>query len=95
MVSTSRELVYHALSFSDPQRAPRFLFVLPWAWMHYPDEYREIREMYPDDFAFADYEGLVTYGCFQIRPADPYGNPGRSESFAMSAAARSRIDSAV
>ena len=43
--------------------------------MRYPDEYREIRETFPDDFVFADYEGLVTYGCFQTRPADPYGNP--------------------
>jgi uroporphyrinogen decarboxylase len=43
--------------------------------MHYPDEYREIRETYPDDFAFADYEGLATYGCFQTRPGDPFGNP--------------------
>ena len=51
---TSRELVYATLSFQNKSgRAPRHLWVLPWADNHYPDELREIRQSFPDDISYA------------------------------------------
>lgn len=48
---------------------------MPWASLHYPEEYRKLRSDFPDDFVFAEYPGLATYGCFQKRPGDPLGDP--------------------
>jgi len=47
---TSREIVYRTLEFNNPERAPRNLWLLPWANNHYPEEVKEIMEAYPGDF---------------------------------------------
>jgi uroporphyrinogen decarboxylase len=72
---SSRDLVLQTLASVGPRRVPRFLFDLPWAALHFPEEYKKLRADYPDDFLFAQYPGLVTYGCFQTRPRDPAGDP--------------------
>jgi uroporphyrinogen decarboxylase len=46
---TSRELVKKALTFASPPRAPRQMWVLPWAEIHHPEEVARIRKLYPDD----------------------------------------------
>ena len=51
---TSRERVYRTLDFDLPQgRAPRQLWVLPWAETRHPRELRAILADYPSDFAGA------------------------------------------
>ncbi len=48
---TSRELVRRTLEFDNKSgRAPRQLWVLPWAEMHYPAELAAILQAYPSDF---------------------------------------------
>lgn len=49
----SRKLVYKAIEFDRPERAPRDLWVLPWADIHYPDAVRELRSRYPSDIKSA------------------------------------------
>jgi uroporphyrinogen decarboxylase len=49
MTATSRELVLQTLNFENPARAPRDLWVLPWATWTYPKEYRAIADTYPSD----------------------------------------------
>lgn len=49
MSATSRELVLQTLHFENPERAPRQLWSLPWATIHYPEQMRAIREEFPDD----------------------------------------------
>lgn len=49
MQTTSRELVYQSLEFRNPYRAPRQLWVLPWANINYPDELKNINEEFPAD----------------------------------------------
>jgi uroporphyrinogen decarboxylase len=51
MTATSRELVYQTLNFQNPARAPRDLWVLPWAMWTYPAEYRALLEKYPGDIS--------------------------------------------
>ena len=46
-----RNLVLDTLTFSSPMRAPRDLWLLPWATNHYPQEVRYIQERFPSDFA--------------------------------------------
>ena len=53
MASTSRERVYQALQFEGPDRAPRNLWSLPWAELHFPEALKKIRNDFPDDFAGA------------------------------------------
>lgn len=53
---TSRELVYRTLEFKNPERAPRDMWVLPWAGHHYPEELKALQEDFEGDFA-------GTYGC--------------------------------
>ena len=50
-MATSKELVYKALEFKNPDRVPRGLWTLPWACERYPDELKKIREDFPSDFA--------------------------------------------
>lgn len=45
----SKELVYHTLEFSKPQRVPRQLWLLPWAQNHFPNELSRIQQRFPDD----------------------------------------------
>jgi hypothetical protein len=49
MSATSRELVHRTLAFERPARAPRQLWVLPWAAWAYPQELEQLRRDYPDD----------------------------------------------
>lgn len=50
----SRTLVKDSLEFRSPQRIPRQLWLLPWAWDHHPDQVAEIRQSFPDDIINAD-----------------------------------------
>ena len=50
---TSRELVLQTMEFRNPQRIPRNIWALPWAFDHYPEEMKRLYEEYPDDFATA------------------------------------------
>ncbi|GKX32106.1 hypothetical protein SH1V18_45860 [Vallitalea longa] len=45
----SRELVFKALNFDNPDRVPRQKWTLPWANINYPDELATINSSYPDD----------------------------------------------
>ena len=52
---TSRELVYKTLEHKNTDhRAPRDLWVLPWAANHYPNELQKIRSDFPSDFMSPD-----------------------------------------
>ena len=51
MSSTSRDLVMQTLEFRAPSRAPRQLWVLPWAERNYPEQLRRINEDYPADIS--------------------------------------------
>jgi len=52
---TSRELVYKTLEFNNHcGRAPRDLWVLPWAEARYPRELQQIRADFPGDFFTPD-----------------------------------------
>lgn len=46
---TSRELVYAAIDCKNPPRAPRHMWTLPWAKLHYGQELAAIQKKYPDD----------------------------------------------
>lgn len=52
-METSRTLVYKALAYDNPARAPRDLWILPWARMHYGPQVDELLARYPSDFAGA------------------------------------------
>jgi len=49
MGSTPRELVHQTLTFQHPGRAPRQLWLLPWATDRYADEVAALQRDYPDD----------------------------------------------
>lgn len=49
MAATPRELVFQTLNFEGPYRAPRQLWLLPWATKHYPEEVEALRRDFPDD----------------------------------------------
>lgn len=49
----SRELVFKALNFQKPERAPRQLWVLPWAKNNYSDNLDIIAKDFPDDITYA------------------------------------------
>ncbi len=53
MAATPRELVHQALNFEGPARAPRQIWVLPWAELYHPEELDEIREAFPSDIVTA------------------------------------------
>ncbi|HOC69589.1 MAG TPA: uroporphyrinogen decarboxylase family protein [Candidatus Hydrogenedentes bacterium] len=66
MASTGRELVWQTLRLETPVRAPRQLWYLPWAEIHYPRELRTIQEQYPPDIVSAPgfhREPLPSHGC--------------------------------
>jgi len=54
MASTPRELVNQTLNLEGPARAPRQLWLLPWAVERYPEELAAIRRDYPDDIVGVD-----------------------------------------
>ncbi|MCX7018779.1 MAG: uroporphyrinogen decarboxylase family protein [bacterium] len=49
MTATPRELVYQCLEFRNPPRAPRQLWLLPWAEKHHRAELEKIRSDFPPD----------------------------------------------
>ena len=66
MGSTGRELVWQTLRFEGPARAPRQLWSLPWAEIHYPEELKRIRDLYPPDIIGAPgfhREAIPSQGC--------------------------------
>ena len=66
MAATGRELVWQTLRFEGPARAPRQLWHLPWAELHYPEELKHIRECYPPDIIGAPgfhREPIPSQGC--------------------------------
>lgn len=50
---TSRELVYKTLNFEKPERAPRQLWVLPWAVNNHKEALDKIVSEFPDDIVTA------------------------------------------
>ncbi len=50
MSLTSRERVQRCLRFETPDRLPRELWALPWAWNHFPEELRALGVRFPGDF---------------------------------------------
>jgi uroporphyrinogen decarboxylase len=46
---SSRNLVRQTLTFENPKRVPRQLWLLPWAAQHYPTQSQRISQLYPDD----------------------------------------------
>ena len=64
---SSRDLVLQTINFENPLRAPRHLWLLPWATDHYPDEVVNIQKNYPDD--------IVNSPGFQAKKIKTYGDP--------------------
>lgn len=52
-IMNSREIVYKALNFDNPERVPRQLWSLPWAENNYPEKFQKIKRDYPDDIISA------------------------------------------
>jgi len=50
MSQTSREIVTRCLSFNQPERIPRDLWILPWATTNHPETVKEINHRFPSDF---------------------------------------------
>lgn len=67
MTPTSRELVYQALNFKKPYRAPRDLWTLPIAQWTHPNEYAALIADFPPDIA-----GVSGH---ERRFAPTYGDP--------------------
>lgn len=54
MSQTARERVARCLTFQRPDRVPRELWALPWAFTHFPREMQEIVDRFPSDFTGAE-----------------------------------------
>ncbi len=67
MAATSRELVYQALNFDRPERAPRHLWTMPWSETRYTHEIAAILANFPGDMA-----GAPGY-CAELPPTE--GDP--------------------
>lgn len=67
MSTTSRDLVIQTLSCSEPKRAPRQLWFLPWAERNYADYLKKIKVDFPSDI-----EGVP--GVYRDNPKTE-GNP--------------------
>ena len=65
---TSRELVYQTLSFNDPERVPRQLWLLPWASKNHPNMCDKLKQDFKPDIIHAD----VLYENPPVRIGDPY-----------------------
>lgn len=48
-MTSSRDIVKQCLRFESPKRIPQQLWLLPWAKNKYPEESKEIQNLYPDD----------------------------------------------
>lgn len=49
-----RELVYRTLEFNCPERVPRQMWTLPWAYMHFGDSVKAIECDFPMDITGVD-----------------------------------------
>lgn len=78
MTASPREIVYQTLEFKNPVRAPRQLWHLPWAEMHFPNELREIQQSFPADIVgapieFSDPPRIEGDSCRKGRFVDEWG----------------------
>ena len=73
MDMTPRELVRRTLNFSKPERVPRQLWLLPWAYIHYPRESAALLNRFPDDILHSPQ--------FLRRPLQTWGNRYLPETF--------------
>lgn len=53
MPQTPREIVTRALRFATPERLPRDLWLLPWAYLHHPDAVAKLLRRFPPDLSGA------------------------------------------
>ena len=51
----SREIVIRSLTFQNPERMPRDIWILPWAETHHPEVVKILKERYPSDFITSQY----------------------------------------
>ncbi|MCK5757620.1 MAG: methyltransferase, partial [Clostridiales bacterium] len=49
----SRKLVYKTLEFDKPERAPRDIWILPWADLNYPEQVKKLKNDFPQDIKSA------------------------------------------
>jgi len=49
MSNDSRSLVVQTLSFSEPSRIPRNIWILPWAQLNHPEKLAQIQKQFPQD----------------------------------------------
>ena len=68
-MATSRELVRQTLEFDGPKRAPRQLWVLPWARMYESENLKGIVSQFPDDIIW---DMPVPYKKRPKTTGDPY-----------------------
>ena len=67
---TSRELVYRTLEHKNTDgRAPRDLWIMPWAHLHYPTETAAIIDAFPSDF---DCPPAMFSAVSTVEQGDPY-----------------------
>ncbi len=52
MTQTSREIVKRCITFNNPERMPRDLWVLPWMETNHPEMLQKVRDTYPSDIAW-------------------------------------------
>ncbi len=48
-MQTSREVVTRTLTFKNPDRVPRDLWLLPWAEIHFPEKLKALQQRFPSD----------------------------------------------
>ena len=58
MPQTSREIVTRTLKFQSPERLPRDIWCLPWAWQNLGESMKEIYARWPGDFGGASNSGF-------------------------------------
>ena len=54
-MQTSRELVTRSINFETPERIPRDIWLLPWAYSNHPRTVKTLNELYPSDFITSQY----------------------------------------
>ncbi|MBI9018984.1 MAG: methyltransferase [Phycisphaerae bacterium] len=71
MTQTSREIIRDTLTFKNPSRIGRQLWVLPWAQQRFPDQLAQIERDYPNDIVTVPAE-LCYYNPSPIIKGDAY-----------------------
>lgn len=49
MKVSGRQAILDTLNFNNPARVPTQIWDVPWTYMHYPEEMKNVRERFPDD----------------------------------------------